>query len=108
MFSRLFVMCSVLVFSYSALAAKKTTQAIHIYGDTMLQVEQKVSAELGKMKEGDYYYKTMGKKCDKANPYQVYFKEAGASYSVGSNGALVASRPLAVIKFTCINYSKKD
>jgi hypothetical protein len=99
---------SVLVISVSAFAKDKSVNALAIYGNSMGEVEKKVAVELKKMKSGNYYNKQNGRKCEEAIPYNVSFHDSGASYGVGADGSLTASRPMAWIKFTCINYSHND
>lgn len=105
MTQKLLMICSVLVFSGAAFAADKSVGAVAIYGNTTQEVEQKVNAEISKMNAGNYYNKTTGRKCDVAKPYNVSFKDAGSSYGVAADGSLVASRPMAWIKFNCTNYN---
>lgn len=97
---------SMLAFCATAAAAKKTVGVVHVYGNTMTEVEKKVVVEIKKMKKGDYYSKMTGRKCDEAKPYNVSFKEAGESYGIGADGSLVPARPMAAIKFTCITFTK--
>ena len=102
------LLIGLMAFSFGVFARESSTSTIHLYGSTMVEVEQKVAVEIQKMRAGNYRNRLTGRTCDEAKPYKVGYNGAGSSYSVEADGSLHASRPMGWISYKCTNYSDRD
>lgn len=74
-----------------------------IYGKTMADIEESVINEIMLMKKGNYFHEKSGRKCNAVSNIQFGYSEAGSTYKVTKEGAVVASeKSFGWITFQCL------
>lgn len=74
-----------------------------IYGKTMADIEDSVINEIMLMKKGNYFHEKSGRKCNAVRNIQFGYSEAGSTYKVTKEGAVIASeKSFGWITFQCL------